>query len=55
MSIRARVTRLKESVKRASPPVRLIMEPIPALTVDEWEALSQKHHEKMLQGGGPCH
>lgn len=42
---------IKKRLEQVAPKVRLIMEPIPTLTVDGWEALSQRHHEKMLYGG----
>lgn len=49
--MRKTIRELKARLKQIAPETRLIMEPIPQLTVDEWEALSQRHHEGLLYGG----
>lgn len=42
------IRKIKALLQQAAPKVKLVMEPIPNLSVDEWEALSQAHHSRVL-------
>lgn len=46
--MRNSLKKLKRQIESAVPKVRNIMAPIPSLSVDDWESLSQQHHYKVL-------
>lgn len=46
--MRNSIKKLKKQIEMVAPKVRYIMEQIPVLSVDEWESLSQQHHNKVL-------
>lgn len=48
--MRNSLKKLKRQIESAVPKVRNIMEPIPSLSVDDWEVLSLQHHDKVLYG-----
>ncbi|HDN2510739.1 TPA: hypothetical protein P1K35_000891 [Providencia rettgeri] len=50
MTMRNSIRKLKRQIETAAPKIRNIMEPIPSLSVDDWESLSQQHHDKVLYG-----
>ncbi|MCW2255229.1 hypothetical protein M2263_001320 [Providencia alcalifaciens] len=53
MTMRSSLRKLKKQIETAAPKIRNGMEPIPSLSVDNWELLSQKHHNKVLYGIEP--
>ncbi len=48
--MRNSIRKLKKQIEMAAPKIRNIMAPIPLLSVDDWESLSQQHHDKVLHG-----
>ncbi|MEI9716902.1 hypothetical protein V5049_15875 [Moellerella wisconsensis] len=48
MTMRNSIKKLKKQIETVAPKVRYIMEQIPELSVDDWESLSQQHHNKVL-------
>ncbi len=48
--MRNSIRKLKRQIETAVPKIRNIMELMPSLSVDDWESLSQQHHDKVLYG-----